>query len=188
MASLSAPAPPATAGRVGGRARISAVAAAPFVLACFLAFGFGARAFLAAFFVTVLVVLSVIDLAERRLPNRIVLPAVAIVLAANLALSPGRGIEWLVAALGAAAFFFVPLLVYPAGMGMGDVKLALLLGAMLGKTVLTALFVATLAAGCVAIVLLIVQGASARKQAIPFGPFLALGAIVALFAGDVVAL
>jgi leader peptidase (prepilin peptidase)/N-methyltransferase len=187
MASLSSSASPPAPTPLGARARLSAVAAAPFVVACFIAFGLGGRAFLAAFFVTILVVLSVIDLEERRLPNRIVLPALALVMAANVALSPGRTLEWTAAAAGAAAFFFVPLLVYPAGMGMGDVKLALLLGAMLGKAVLTALFVATLAAAAVAIVLLVVHGPSARKRAIPFGPFLALGAVVALFAGDVLA-
>jgi len=69
-------------------------------------------------------------------------------------------------------------------MGMGDVKLALLMGAALGKSVAVAMAVGLLAGLLVSIVLLVRNGPSARKQAIPFGPFLALGSVVALFAGE----
>jgi leader peptidase (prepilin peptidase)/N-methyltransferase len=83
-----------------------------------------------------------------------------------------------------AGFLFAALLAYPRGMGMGDVKLALLLGVALGKSVAVAMAVGLLAALAVSIVVLARDGAGARKKAIPFGPFLALGAVVALFAGE----
>src|SRR5919106_5335505 len=103
-------------GRLGRRAWLSALGAAPLGVACFAVFGLSSKAFLGAFFVTVLVVVSIIDLEERRLPNVIVLPALAIVLATQLAISPGRAVEWTVAALGAALFLFVPTLLMPGGM------------------------------------------------------------------------
>jgi leader peptidase (prepilin peptidase)/N-methyltransferase len=148
---------------------------------CVLAFGLTAQAAAAAFFCAVLVAVSAIDLEHRIIPNRIVLPATVVVLAANTArdLSP----EWALAALAASGFLFAAALAYPAGMGMGDVKLALLMGAALGRTVPVALMVGMLAAMVPSIVLLIRHGAKARKMGIPFGPFLAIGSVVALFWG-----
>jgi len=134
-------------------------------------------------FGSVLVLLTAIDLERRLIPNAIVLPATAFVLVGQIALSPDRTLEWLLASLGAALFFFIPLLVYPAGMGMGDVKLAALLGAALGRAVVLALAVGLFAVGAVAIAILVREGFGARKKAIPFGPFLALGGLVALFLG-----
>jgi leader peptidase (prepilin peptidase)/N-methyltransferase len=154
------------------------------VAACFLRFGLATEAFLAAFFVSVLVVLSAIDAERRILPDKIVLPSAAVVLVAQVALAPDRWLEWTLAALGASLFLFAALLAYPRGMGMGDVKLCLLLGAMLGKLVLVGLMVGMLAALVPAAVLTARHGAAARKMAIPFGPFLAFGAVVALFWGD----
>jgi len=154
------------------------------VAACFLRFGLTADAFVASFFVSVLVVLSAIDVEWRILPDRIVLPSFIAVLAAQVVLHPDRALEWVVASLGAAGFLFAALLASPKGMGMGDVKLALLLGAMLGWTVAAGLMVGMVAALGPSIVLLARHGAAARKMGIPFGPFLALGAIVALFWGD----
>ena len=170
-------------GRLGQRAGLSAIGAIPLVVACFAVFGLSSKAFLAALFVTVLVVVSIIDLEERRLPNLIVLPTFAIVLAAHLALAPDRAAEWTIAALGAALFLFLPTILMPGAMGMGDFKLALLLGAMLGWPVATAILVASVAGAVAAIGVLLVRGSAGRKQAIPFGPFLALGGIVALFVG-----
>ncbi len=152
------------------------------IAACFLVFGLSPEAFVAAFFCSVLVVLSAIDLEHRILPDRIVLPSAAAVLAAQLALEPS--LEWPLAALGASLFLFLAVLAYPAGMGMGDVKLALLLGAMLGRHVPVALMIGMLSALVPAIVLLARHGSAARKMGIPFGPFLALGSVAALFAGD----
>lgn len=169
---------------IGARYVAVEVGTALLVAACFLAFGLSADAFVAAFFVSALVVLSAIDAERRILPDRIVLPAAAAVLAAQVALHPDRALEWVLAALGASLFLFLALLAYPKGMGMGDVKLCLLLGAMLGKAVVVALMLGMLAALVPAFVLVARHGAAARKMGIPFGPFLALGAVVALFLGD----
>jgi leader peptidase (prepilin peptidase)/N-methyltransferase len=147
-----------------------------------LAFGFSAQAAVAAFFCAALVAVSVVDLERRIIPNRIVLPAAAVVLAAQTMLFPSP--EWALAALGAALFLFLAALAYPAGMGMGDVKLALLLGAMLGRTVPVTMMIAMIAALVPSIFLLVRHGSAARKMGIPFGPFLAFGGVVGLFAGD----
>ena len=158
------------------------LATAGLVAACFIKFGLSGEAFLAAFFCVVLVVLSAIDLTHRIVPNRIVLPAALIVLLAQTALNPSP--EWMLGALGAAGFLFVAAFAYPAGMGMGDVKLALLLGAMLGRLVGVGLMLGMLAALVPSFVLLARHGSAARKMGIPFAPFLALGALIALFAGQ----
>lgn len=154
------------------------------IAACFLRFGLTGEAVLASFFCAVLVALSAIDFERYILPDRIVLPSAAIVLAGNIALHPGQAPEWIAAGLGASLFLFIALLVYPKGMGMGDVKLALLLGFMLGRYVGVGLMVGMLAALAPAIFLLARHGAQARKMKIPFGPFLAFGAVVALFWGE----
>jgi leader peptidase (prepilin peptidase) / N-methyltransferase len=143
----------------------------------FARYGATVDGFLAAFCSVVLVVLAAIDLDRRLLPNRIVLPATAIVLVVQLVDDPGRGAELFGAALAAAAFLAFPLAFNPGGMGLGDVKLALLLGVWLGKAVLAALFFSFLAAVPVSLYLLVRHGAAARRRAIPFGPFLAIGAI-----------
>jgi leader peptidase (prepilin peptidase) / N-methyltransferase len=154
------------------------------VAACVLVFGLTGRSVVAAFFCAVLVVVSAIDLAHRIIPNRIVLPAAAICLVAQTALEPSP--EWGLAALGASAFLLVAALAYPGGMGMGDVKLALLMGAVLGRTVPVALMAGMLLALVPSFVLLARHGGRARKMGIPFGPFLALGSVFALFLGDAV--
>jgi leader peptidase (prepilin peptidase)/N-methyltransferase len=105
--------------------------------ACVLGFGLNAYGLTAAFFCAVLVVISAIDVEHRIVPNRIVLPAAAVVLAAQLLREPS--LEWPRAALGAST-----------------------------------------------VVLFARHGSAARKMAIPFAPFLALGALVALFAGDAI--
>ena len=160
------------------------LAALALVVGCFLHFGLSAEALVASFFVAVLVVLSAIDVQERILPNRIVLPAAGVVLAAQLALAPERWLEWLLAPLGAALFLLAAHVVNPKGMGMGDVKLCLLLGVALGKPVVVAVLVAVLAGLLPALFLVARHGRGARGVGMPFGPFLALGGIVALFWGD----
>ena len=130
----------------------------------------------------VLAVLSAIDLRWRLLPNKIVLPATAAVLAWQVAFFPGRAPEWILAALGAGALLLLPALLKPGGMGMGDVKLAALLGAALGAAVLTALTLGFLALVPVALVLLVTRGKAARQATLPLGPFLAFGAAVVLLA------
>jgi leader peptidase (prepilin peptidase) / N-methyltransferase len=164
---------------------VAAGVVAGLLAACALAvFGVNARGVVGAVFAAVLVVLSAIDLERRIIPNRIVLPATLAVLLIQAAFSPERTVEAVVAALAAALVLYLPLVLYPAGMGMGDVKLALLLGAALGKSVVVALVVGLVAPLPVAILVLLLRGPGARKTAIPFGPFLALGGLVALFFGD----
>jgi leader peptidase (prepilin peptidase)/N-methyltransferase len=157
------------------------LATALLLTGCILRFGVSGRAAVAAVFCAALVAITATDLEHRIIPNRIVLPAAVVVLAAQTALDPS--IEWVAAAAGAFLFLFVAALAYPAGMGMGDVKLAFLMGAALGRTVPVALMLGMIAAMLPAIVLLARHGSQARKMGIPFGPFLALGSVVALFAG-----
>jgi leader peptidase (prepilin peptidase)/N-methyltransferase len=152
------------------------------VAACLLVFGLSADAAVAAFACCVLVAVSAVDIERRIIPDKIVLPATVAVLGAQTVLHPSP--EWLLASLGASAFLLVAVLAYPGGMGLGDVKLALLMGAVLGRSVGVALMIAMAAAMLPALFLLARHGAAARKMAIPFGPFLAFGTVVALFAGD----
>jgi leader peptidase (prepilin peptidase)/N-methyltransferase len=154
--------------------------ALPLLALAFARFGATGRFAVAAFFVATLCVIAAIDIAERRVPNRIVLPATAGVLIAQTALVPDRALEWALSAIGASLALLLPHLVYPAGLGMGDVKLALLLGAALGSAVSTALFIGFCAAGVFAVLLLGTYGLGAGRRTIPFAPFLAYGGIVAL--------
>lgn len=141
------------------------------------------EALLAALFVIVLTAIAVVDLEERRVPNLIVLPATVIALMAQGLLHADRFLESLLAGLGAALFFFVAQLVSRNAVGMGDVKLALLIGVVLGEEVVTALFVAAVAAAVVGLALIARSGLGARKSSIPFAPFLAVGAVVSLLVG-----
>lgn len=154
------------------------------IVGCFLAFGVTAFAFVAAGFCVVLITLAAIDLEYRIVPNRIVVPAALLFLAAETVLEPA--LIWIGAALAASGFLLAAALVYPKGMGMGDVKLAFLLGAMLGRSVTVALMIGFLSALVPALVLVLRHGSTARKRTIPFVPFLAFGAVVALFAGDAI--
>jgi leader peptidase (prepilin peptidase) / N-methyltransferase len=152
------------------------------VAACVLVWGLTVQTLLAAFFCAVLVAISAVDLEHRIVPNRIVLPATAVLLPVHTLVDPTP--EWLLGALGASLFLFLAVLAYPKGMGMGDVKLALFMGTMLGKTVAVALMVGMLSALVPSLFLFIRYGPKARKMKIPFAPFLAFGALVALFAGE----
>ena len=152
------------------------------VAGCFWKFGLSWDAAVAAFFCVVLVVLSAIDIDRRIVPNRIVLPAAVVVLVAQTVLHPL--VEWLAAGLGASLFLLLAALAYPRGMGMGDVKLALLLGFALGRTVPVAMFAGMISALVPSAILFARHGSAARKMAIPFAPFLALGGLLGLFAGQ----
>jgi leader peptidase (prepilin peptidase) / N-methyltransferase len=152
-------------------------------VACFVRFGFGGRALVGACFAAVLVLLSAIDLDRRLIPNVIVLPALGLALVAQIALFPDRTLEWVLASFLAALFLFLPLLVFPTGMGMGDVKLAALLGAVLGRSVAAAILVGLVAGAIFSIGVLVREGMSARKKAIAYGPFLAFGGLVVLLLG-----
>jgi leader peptidase (prepilin peptidase)/N-methyltransferase len=131
-------------------------------------------------FAGTLVVLAAIDLRHGLIPNRIVLPAAAAVLLLQIGFYPEDALEWVVAALGAAGFLLLPGLINTSGIGMGDVKLGLLLGAMLGGGVIAALLIGFLTLWPVAIYLIATQGWGARKKSVPLGPSLAFGAILVL--------
>jgi leader peptidase (prepilin peptidase)/N-methyltransferase len=154
------------------------------MVACFAVFGLTAYAALAAGFCAVLVTLSAIDVQHRIVPNRIVVPAAAVALVAHTAIDPSPA--WLVWALIAAGGLFLVVLAYPKGLGMGDVKLALLLGAILGSSVTVALMIGLFAALIPSALLVSMHGAAARKMGVPLVPFLSLGAVVALFFGDAI--
>ena len=167
--------------RISVRYPLLELATALLVAACFWKFGVSADALVASFFCIILVAVSATDIEHRIIPNRIVVPAAAIALVANTALH--RSPRYAIGALAASGFLFAAALAYPKGMGMGDVKLALLMGAALGKTVSVAMMAGMFAAFVPAVVLLAMHGSAARKIRIPFGPFLALGSVVALFWG-----
>ena len=152
-------------------------------LACFVRFGFSGRAVVGAVFAAALVLMTATDLDRRLIPNAIVLPATVLVLLAQIALFPDRTLEWALATLGAALFFFIPALIFPAGMGMGDVKLAALLGAALGRSVIGAILAGLLAGAAFSVVVLVREGMSARRKAIAYGPFLAFGGVLVLLLG-----
>ena len=139
------------------------------------------KAVVAAFAGAVMVVLAAIDIERGIIPNRIVLPAAGLVLLAQIALFPDRAGEWLLAALFAAIVFMIPALLGRAWMGMGDAKLALLLGATLGWGVVGAVLIAFVCVFPVSLGVLIHDGRAASKRTVPFGPFLSLGGLIVLF-------
>jgi leader peptidase (prepilin peptidase)/N-methyltransferase len=134
-------------------------------------------------FAAMLIAVAGIDLEHRIIPNKVLLPSAVFAVATAIALRPddlaGLGIA------GAAAFvaFLLCALAYPAGMGMGDVKLAGVMGLFLGTAVIPSLFVAFLTGTIVGVAVIAKHGASGRKKGVPFGPFLALGGLVGLLFG-----
>jgi leader peptidase (prepilin peptidase) / N-methyltransferase len=140
----------------------------------------GGRLLSGVLLLAILAALAAIDVEERRIPNAIVLPAAAGMLALQVAIAPERTTEWLLAALGAAGLLLVLALVNPGGLGMGDVKLALLLGAALGGGVVAALVVGSSLAALYGLGRLVRHGAAARGATFPYAPFLAAGAALVL--------
>ena len=135
-------------------------------------------------FVATLAAITLTDLELRLIPNKILIvsAAAAVILAA--ALDPASLPERVIAALAAGGLLLAAALAYPRGMGLGDVKLAAVMGLYLGRAVAPALMIALLAGSLVGLAMIARHGAAARKQAIPFGPFLALGGVVGLLAGE----
>jgi leader peptidase (prepilin peptidase) / N-methyltransferase len=137
--------------------------------------------------VVVLVPVALIDLEHRIIPNKITLPAAVAAVAIGAALNLHGVPEQLIAGAGAGGFLLAFLLMYPRGMGMGDVKLAAVLGLFLGRSVAVAILAGVLTATLVgAVVIARVGVEKGRKTAVPFGPFLALGAVIGLFAGPAI--
>jgi len=165
-----------------GTLRVVVVAVAVFVVvASFSRFGLSGKALLGAVFCPVLVLLAAIDAKHKLLPNAIILPAVLAVGLILAAYAPGSFLSHLAWGAGLGAFFFLFGIIFAGGIGMGDAKLAFLLGLALGSQTLAAALVACAGLLVAALYVLATRGLSARKDAIPFGPFLALGGILIFF-------
>jgi len=135
--------------------------------------------------VAFLVPIAAIDLDTRKIPNALTLPAAGLALVLGTVLDPGGEPERLIAAVVAGGILALPSLLHPKGMGMGDAKLVAVLGLFLGRGVAPAFAVAFVVGTIVGIAIMMRKGMHAgRKTAVPFGPFLALGGVVGLLAGD----
>jgi leader peptidase (prepilin peptidase)/N-methyltransferase len=134
-------------------------------------------------FAAMLIAVADIDLEHRIVPNKILAPMAVWGVAASAVVRPEMLPELLIAGAGAFLFLLVAALAYPAGMGMGDVKLAGVMGLYLGVSVIPGMLIAFLAGSVVGIAIMLRHGADARKRGVPFAPFLALGGLVALVAG-----
>jgi leader peptidase (prepilin peptidase)/N-methyltransferase len=135
-------------------------------------------------FVATLAAITLTDLEQRIIPNRILLVSGLIGIGLAAAVDPSSLPERVAWGLGAGGLLLLTALIYPRGMGMGDVKLAALMGLYLGRSVAPALLIGFLAGAVVGVALVLREGAEARKAGVPFGPFLALGGLVALLAGN----
>lgn len=135
-------------------------------------------------FVTVLAAVTLTDLERRIVPNKVLLVGAVLAVAIAAVTDPGSLPERAIAAAAAGGLLFVAALAYPRGMGLGDVKLAATMGLFLGRDVGPAILVGLLAGSLVGLAMIAREGAAARKRAIPFAPFLALGGVVGLLAGD----
>lgn len=135
-------------------------------------------------FVTALAVVTLTDLERRIIPNKVLIAAAVLCLAIAVPTDPAGVPERLIAAVAAGGVFFLVVLAHPAGMGLGDVKLAATMGLFLGRAVAPAILAALLVGSLVGLALIARHGSSARKMAIPFGPFLALGGVIGLLAGE----
>jgi leader peptidase (prepilin peptidase)/N-methyltransferase len=145
--------------------------------------GEGAEIAIDLVFVTLLAAVTLTDLEQRVIPNRILLVGAVLCVAIAAPTDPSGMAERAIAAVAAGGLLLIVALAYPAGMGLGDVKLAAVMGLFLGRSVAPAIFVALLAGSIVGVALIARHGARGRKMAIPFGPFLALGGVVGMLAG-----
>ena len=162
--------------------RLAVVTWAALAVACVAVFGWSIDALVGAAGCAVLAAVSVTDLERRIIPNAIVLPATGAALAVQTLREPGP--EWVLATLAAGGFFFLAAVVYPAGLGMGDVKLAAFIGAWLGLDSFAGLAVGTLLGALMALLVVARHGAEGRRSSLPYGPFLAAGGVAGLFFGD----
>ncbi len=160
--------------------------ASTFFLANYIFFGLSIKTITGILLCSVLIVISFIDIEFKIIPNVIVLPFALVGLAINIVFNPSNlSSWWLPLAFSSGAFLFMLIihLIYPRGMGMGDVKLSLMVGAFLVKNVTAALFLGFLAGSIYGLLLIAVKKGK-LKQAIPFGPFISLGSIISLFWGN----
>src|SRR5215210_3162210 len=174
-------------GAISARYPVVEAATAALLVAVVLAKGADGDAWRGLAFVLLLVPVTLIDLDHRIIPNKLMLLGTIVSLALVGLTDPDSLTEHLIAAAGAGGFLLIAALAYPAGMGMGDVKLAGVMGLFLGRAVGPAMFVALIAGSVVGAAIIARKGAQeGRKTAIPFGPYLALGGLAGLFAGDAV--
>jgi leader peptidase (prepilin peptidase)/N-methyltransferase len=165
-----------------GRARtMTAATAVALTVLSFAEFGWSGRALLGAVLCPTLVLLAAIDLKHRLLPNAIVFPAALLTALLVAAFDAGQFFAHLEAGLALFGFLFLFAAIFPGGLGMGDAKTGLLLGLALGSRTLPAMMIAFAAVFVAALWVLARHGVSARKQTLPFGPFLALGGALAFF-------
>ena len=165
---------------------VEAATAALFALAWIVFAGDVGNFLVSAVFLAALVAITVIDLRHQIIPDAITLPGIVVGLGTSVATGRISWIDSLGGVLLGGGLFMAIILASRGGMGGGDLKLGAMLGAFLGwQALLLALFVAVMLGGISAVALL-VSGRVARKDAIPFGPFLAMGGIVALFWGHAI--
>ncbi len=135
--------------------------------------------------VAFLVPIALIDLDHRLILNRLTLPAAVVAIVLGTALDPGGQVERLIAGAAAGAVIGLPALLNPKGMGLGDAKLVAVMGLYLGAAVVPAVFIAFILGTVIGIAIIMRKGMSqGRKTAVPFGPFLAIGALVGILAGN----
>ena len=159
----------------------TAVGAAAGLVASFAVFGWSGRAVVGAILCPTLVLLAAIDLRHRLLPNAVVFPATLLIALVIAVADPGRLPAHLEAGLALFGFLFIFAAIFPAGLGMGDAKTGLLIGVALAARTYPAMFAAFFGLFLAALWILFRQGLAGRKQSVPFGPFLAAGAILAFF-------
>jgi leader peptidase (prepilin peptidase)/N-methyltransferase len=158
--------------------------AAAFVGALLRFEGDAAAIALACVFSATLLTITLTDLEYRLIPNKVLIAGLVVGAAIAIPTDPDGLPERVIAAAAAFGVLFLVAVAYPRGMGMGDVKLAGLMGFYLGRAVAPALLIGFLVGALWGLALIARHGAEARKQAVPFGPFLALGGMIGLFAGD----
>jgi len=147
--------------------------------------GVNAEALLGVVLVMLLVPVTLIDLDHRIIPNRLMIIGAVLAPPLVLLVDPDLLVEHLIAGAAAGSFFLLAVLAYPRGMGVGDIKLAAVLGLFLGRAVGPAIFIALISGTVVGALIMARKGvAEGRKTAVPFGPFLAFGGVVAYFVGD----
>jgi leader peptidase (prepilin peptidase) / N-methyltransferase len=151
------------------------------VLGSFGHFGLTNHALVGAVLAPTLVLLTAIDVKHRLLPNAIVLSATLAIGLILVAGDPRAFLAHLAVAAAAGGFFFAFAAFFPGALGMGDTKLVFLMGLALGGRTLGAIFIAFAVVLVAALYVIAKRGPAARKETIPFGPFLALGGLVAFF-------
>jgi leader peptidase (prepilin peptidase)/N-methyltransferase len=160
---------------------------AALLVAVVLAKGADRDAWMGLAFVLLLVPITLIDLDHRIIPNKLTLLGAVVAPGILLLTDPSSLTEHLIAAAAAGGFLFIAWMAYPSGMGMGDVKLAGVMGLFLGRAIAPAMFAALIVGSLVGALIIARKGAKeGRKTAIPFGPYLAFGGLVGLFAGDAI--